>query len=56
MSLPQAPLLIGCDVRNITREAMEILSNGEVIAINQGREAFFQMGFNEESAGVGSKH
>lgn len=33
----QAPLLIGCDVRNMTAEALEILSNEEVIAVNQGR-------------------
>ncbi|KAL5991272.1 hypothetical protein ACLOJK_012179 [Asimina triloba] len=30
-----APLLIGCDVRNMTQETMEILSNKEVIAVNQ---------------------
>jgi hypothetical protein len=32
----QAPLLIGCDVRNMTSETMEILSNKEVIQVNQG--------------------
>jgi hypothetical protein len=32
----QAPLLIGCDVRNMTAETLEILTNKEVIAINQG--------------------
>lgn len=32
----QAPLLIGCDVRNMTTETFEILSNEEVIAVNQG--------------------
>uniref|UniRef100_A0A0E0I5Q3 Alpha-galactosidase n=1 Tax=Oryza nivara TaxID=4536 RepID=A0A0E0I5Q3_ORYNI len=30
-----APLLIGCDVRNMTKETMEILSNKEVIQVNQ---------------------
>ncbi|XP_073148687.1 alpha-galactosidase 3 isoform X2 [Henckelia pumila] len=34
-ALMKAPLLIGCDVRNITTEAFEILSNEEVIAVNQ---------------------
>ncbi|CAA7399095.1 unnamed protein product [Spirodela intermedia] len=34
-AISKAPLLIGCDVRNITGETMEILSNEEVIAINQ---------------------
>ncbi|KAK0592206.1 hypothetical protein LWI29_015155 [Acer saccharum] len=34
-SLMKAPLLVGCDVRNITAEAFEILSNEEVIAVNQ---------------------
>lgn len=33
----QAPLLIGCDVRNMTAETFEILGNKEVIGINQGR-------------------
>ncbi|KAL5982977.1 hypothetical protein ACLOJK_017057 [Asimina triloba] len=30
-----APLLIGCDVHNITKETMAILGNKEVIAVNQ---------------------
>ncbi|GFP86609.1 alpha-galactosidase [Phtheirospermum japonicum] len=34
-ALMKAPLLIGCDVRNITAETLEILSNEEVIAVNQ---------------------
>jgi alpha-galactosidase len=34
--LLQAPLLLGCDVRNVTKETMEIVSNKEVIAVNQG--------------------
>ncbi|XP_072976214.1 alpha-galactosidase 3-like [Typha angustifolia] len=34
-ALMKAPLLIGCDVRNMTAETMEILSNKEVIAVNQ---------------------
>lgn len=28
--------MIGCDVRNITSETLQILSNEEVIAVNQG--------------------
>lgn len=32
----QAPLLLGCDVRNVTKDTMKIVSNKEVIAINQG--------------------
>lgn len=32
----QSPLLIGCDVRNMTKETSEILMNKEVIAVNQG--------------------
>lgn len=35
-SYVQAPLLIGCDIRNMTSETYEILSNKEVIAVNQG--------------------
>ncbi|XP_051138453.1 alpha-galactosidase 3-like [Andrographis paniculata] len=34
-ALMKAPLLIGCDVRNITLETLEILGNEEVIAVNQ---------------------
>nr|AMN14860.1 putative alpha-galactosidase 2 [Nepenthes mirabilis] len=34
-ALMKAPLLIGCDVRNISSETMEILSNKEIIAVNQ---------------------
>lgn len=32
----QAPLLIGCDVRNMTKHTMEIIANREVIDVNQG--------------------
>ncbi|XP_042406706.1 alpha-galactosidase-like [Zingiber officinale] len=34
-ALIKAPLLIGCDVRHIGRDALEILRNSEVIAVNQ---------------------
>ncbi|XP_052162709.1 alpha-galactosidase-like [Oryza glaberrima] len=34
-AIAKAPLIIGCDVRSISRETLEILSNPEVIAINQ---------------------
>lgn len=34
-AMSKAPLLIGCDVRYPTNETMEILSNKEVIAVNQ---------------------
>ncbi|KAI5670392.1 hypothetical protein M9H77_10756 [Catharanthus roseus] len=34
-ALMKAPLLIGCDVRNMTAETFAILSNPEVIAVNQ---------------------
>ncbi|KAK1399320.1 Alpha-galactosidase [Heracleum sosnowskyi] len=34
-ALMKAPLLIGCDVRNMDRKTLEILSNREVIAVNQ---------------------
>ncbi|GLJ14357.1 hypothetical protein SUGI_0231940 [Cryptomeria japonica] len=45
-ALMKAPLLVGCDVRNMTKETFEIISNEEVIAINQdtlgiqGRKVF----------------
>ncbi|XP_010248383.1 PREDICTED: alpha-galactosidase 1-like [Nelumbo nucifera] len=34
-AISKAPLLIGCDVRNASKETMEIISNKEVIAVNQ---------------------
>ncbi|KAJ4709973.1 Alpha-galactosidase [Melia azedarach] len=34
-AISKAPLLLGCDVRNLTKETMEIIGNKEVIAINQ---------------------
>ncbi|XP_059455815.1 alpha-galactosidase 3 [Corylus avellana] len=34
-ALMKAPLLVGCDVRNMTTETFELLTNKEVIAINQ---------------------
>lgn len=33
--LMKAPLLIGCDIRNISPETMNILTNTDAIAINQ---------------------
>jgi hypothetical protein len=35
--LVQAPLLVGCDVRSMSPQTKEILSNWEVIAVNQGK-------------------
>jgi alpha-galactosidase len=34
-SIAKAPLLIGCDVRNMSNETIELLTNPEVIAVNQ---------------------
>ncbi|XP_022890795.1 alpha-galactosidase 1-like [Olea europaea var. sylvestris] len=36
-AISKAPLLIGCDVRNTTKEVMEIIANKEVIAVNQDK-------------------
>ena len=33
-------MLIGNDVRNMTKETMEIIGNEEVIAVNQGNRYF----------------
>ena len=33
----KAPLLIGCDVRSINSEALRILTNDEIISINQDK-------------------
>ncbi|KAL8512334.1 hypothetical protein ACS0TY_018710 [Phlomoides rotata] len=34
-ALMRAPLLVGCDVRNMTPETYEILTNEEAVAVNQ---------------------
>ena len=34
-AIAKAPLLIGCDVRNISKETLALLTNPEVIAVNQ---------------------
>ncbi|KAL2541182.1 Alpha-galactosidase 1 [Abeliophyllum distichum] len=34
-AISKSPLLIGCDVRNTSKDAMEIIANKEVIAVNQ---------------------
>ncbi|ONK56614.1 uncharacterized protein A4U43_C10F10750 [Asparagus officinalis] len=36
-ALAKAPLLIGCDVRSMDKATHEILSNSEVIAVNQDK-------------------
>ncbi|CAD5164115.1 unnamed protein product [Musa acuminata subsp. malaccensis] len=36
-ALMKAPLLIGCDVRSMRNESLEILGNSEVIAVNQDK-------------------
>ncbi|KAJ6822591.1 alpha-galactosidase-like [Iris pallida] len=36
-ALAKAPLLIGCDVRSLDKQTLEILSNSEVIAVNQDK-------------------
>ncbi|KAG6741166.1 hypothetical protein POTOM_056655 [Populus tomentosa] len=36
-ALAKAPLLIGCDVRTMSDETLEMLSNREVIAVNQDK-------------------
>ncbi|PIN24325.1 Alpha-D-galactosidase (melibiase) [Handroanthus impetiginosus] len=36
-AISKAPLLIGCDVRNISKDTMELIANKEVIAVNQDK-------------------
>ncbi|XP_010937996.2 alpha-galactosidase 3 isoform X2 [Elaeis guineensis] len=50
-ALMKAPLLIGCDVRNMTAETFEILSNEEVIAVNQD-----PLGVQGRKVSVGGKN
>ncbi|TKY73933.1 Alpha-galactosidase 3 [Spatholobus suberectus] len=49
-ALAKAPLLVGCDVRNLTVETLEILSNKEVIAINQ--DSLGVQGRKAQAAGI----
>ena len=44
----QAPLLIGCDMRSMSPVTLKILSNEEVIAVNQG-ERSIRINYNHES-------
>ena len=44
----QAPLLIGCDVRSMSPVTVKILSNEEVIAVNQG-ERSLRINYSHES-------
>ena len=34
-ALIKAPLIIGCDITNMTSDIFDILTNAEVIAVNQ---------------------
>ncbi|XP_010031355.2 alpha-galactosidase 1 [Eucalyptus grandis] len=34
-AISKAPLLLGCDIRNLSKDTWEIISNKEVIAVNQ---------------------
>ncbi|KAK7860921.1 alpha-galactosidase 1 [Quercus suber] len=36
-AISKAPLILGCDLRNMTKETFDIISNKEVIAVNQDR-------------------
>ncbi|XP_065868757.1 alpha-galactosidase 1-like [Euphorbia lathyris] len=36
-AMSKAPLILGCDLRNMTKDTVEIITNKEVIAINQDR-------------------
>ncbi|CAN6973971.1 unnamed protein product [Brassica oleracea var. botrytis] len=49
-AISKAPLLLGCDIRNMTKETMEIVANKEVIAINQGNK---QRNFDQAMALLG---
>ncbi|KAK8617508.1 hypothetical protein V6N13_080420 [Hibiscus sabdariffa] len=39
-AISKAPLLLGCDIRNMTKETMAIITNKEVIAVNQDPYGF----------------
>ena len=46
-AIVKAPLIIGCDLSSMTKETLEILSNADVIAINQdplGKQAVCKQG------------
>ena len=54
-SISKAPLLIGCEITNISKETFEILTNTEFIAINQdklvvqGRKITTECQYQEEN-------
>jgi alpha-galactosidase len=51
-SLMDSPLMIGCDIRNMTPVTKEILTNSEIIAVNQdieGRQAYTVSHWNNPS-------
>ena len=35
----KAPLLIGCDITNLSNDTLMILTNEEAIAVNQGKHS-----------------
>ena len=37
--LMKAPLLIGCDITNLSNDTLMILTNEEAIAVNQGKHS-----------------
>ncbi|GMJ03416.1 alpha-galactosidase 1 [Hibiscus trionum] len=39
-AVSKAPLLLGCDIRNMTKETLDIITNKEVIAVNQDPYGF----------------
>ncbi|KAL4354473.1 hypothetical protein GQ457_06G003870 [Hibiscus cannabinus] len=39
-AISKAPLLLGCDIRNMTKETLDIITNKEVIAVNQDPYGF----------------
>jgi hypothetical protein len=45
----QAPLLIGCDIRSMSSDTKEILSNQNVITVNQGKGNNFVHSFDHFS-------
>jgi len=50
-AMAKSPLLIGCDLTNVTKETLEILKNKDIIALNQdkfGRQAECILNCNDE--------
>jgi alpha-galactosidase len=46
----KSPLLIGCDITNMSEDTKKILFNTEIIAVNQVLAPFYMLGFTRQAS------